>query len=198
MLKYIRYTLLSVICCAFLFGCTTDKLMKKEDFSIEKEKEAATPLEPAKPVESFAKAKVAKLNPLKGKTITLTASNAAFTDVFAAIAERSGLDLVVDSHLKAGTGTTLSEETADAGKDKQTAKGPIILPPVSIAFNKTPLEEALENVASALHIFYKVDGRALSVKGTDSRTYHHVCGRRCYQQLYKQLFFRLLRWRFKR
>jgi MSHA biogenesis protein MshL len=172
MLKYIRYTLLSVICCAFLFGCTTDKLMKKEDFSIEKEKEDATPLEAAKPVEPFAKSKVAKLNPLKGKTITLTASNAAFTDVFAAIAERAGLDLVVDSNLKAGTGTTLSEETADAGKDKQTAKGPIILPPVSIAFNKTPLEEALENVASALHIFYKVDGRALSVKGTDSRTYH--------------------------
>jgi MSHA biogenesis protein MshL len=146
--------------------------MKKEDFSIEKEKEAATPLEAAKPVDSFAKEKVAKLNPLKGKTITLTASNAAFTDVFAAIAERAGLDLVVDSRLKAGTGTTLSEETADAGKDKQTAKGPIILPPVSIAFNRTPLEEALENVASAMHIFYKVDGRALSIKGTDSRTYH--------------------------
>ena len=172
MLKFIRYTLLSVICCAFLFGCTTDKLMKKEDFSIEKEKEAATPLEAAKPVGSSAKAKVEKLSPLKGKTITLTASNAAFTDVFAAIAERAGLDLVVDSRLKAGTGTALSEETADAGKDKQADKGPIILPPVSIAFNKTPLEEALENVASALHIFYKVDGRALSVKGTDSRTYH--------------------------
>jgi MSHA biogenesis protein MshL len=146
--------------------------MKKEDFSIEKEKEAATPLEAAKPVESFAKEKSAKLNPLKGKTITLTASNAAFTDVFAAIAERAGLDLVVDSRLKAGTGNNLSDETADAGKDNQTAKGPIILPPVSIAFNRTPLDEALENVASAMHIFYKVDGRALSVKGTDSRTYH--------------------------
>ena len=172
MLKFIRYSLLTVICCVFLSGCTTDKLMKKEDFSIEKEKEAATPLEAAKPLESFAQTKVAKLNPLKGKTITLNASNAAFTDVFAAVAERAGLDLVVDSRLKAGTGTDLSEETAEAAKDKQTAKGPIILPPVSIAFNRTPLEEALENVASALHIFYRVDGRALCVKGTDSRTYH--------------------------
>jgi MSHA biogenesis protein MshL len=146
--------------------------MKKEDFSIEKEKEATTPLEPAKPAEAFATAKVEKLNPLKGKTITLTASNAAFTDVFAAIAERAGLDLVVDSQLKAGSGTDLPGETADAGKANQTAKGPIILPPVSIAFNRTPLEEALENVASALHIFYNVGGRTLSVKGTDSRTYH--------------------------
>jgi MSHA biogenesis protein MshL len=146
--------------------------MKKEDFSIEKEKETTTPLEPAKPAEPFAATKVEKLNPLKGKTITLTASNAAFTDVFAAIAERAGLDLVVDSRIKAGNGISLSEETADAGKEKQTAKGPIILPPVSIAFNRTPLEEALENVASALHIFYSVGGRTLSVKGTDSRTYH--------------------------
>jgi MSHA biogenesis protein MshL len=172
MLKFIRYLLLAAICCTFLSGCTTDKLMKKEDFSIEREKEATTPLEAVKPAEHFAPAKVEKLNPLKGKTITLTASNAAFTDVFAAIAERAGLDLVVDSRLQAGSGTDLSGETADAGKEKQTTKGPIILPPVSIAFNRTPLEEALENVASALHIFYNVSGRTLSIKGTDSRTYH--------------------------
>ena len=172
MLKFIRYTLLTVICCAFLFGCTTDKLMKKEDFSIEKEKEGITSLEPAKPAETYAAAKVEKLSPLKGKTITLTASNAAFTDVFAAIAERAGLDLVVDSRIMAGGAANPSGETADAGKANQTAKGPIILPPVSIAFNRTPLEEALENVASALHIFYNVSGRTLSVKGTDSRTYH--------------------------
>ena len=172
MLKFIRYTLLIVALCTFLFGCTTDKLMKKEDFSIEKEMERVTPPEPAKPAGPFTAEKVAKVNPLKGKTITLTASNAAFTDVFAAIAERAGLDLVVDSRLKADTGTDLTEGTADTAKDKQATKGPIILPPVSIAFNKTPLEEALENVASALHIFYKVDGRALSIKGTDSRTYH--------------------------
>ncbi len=57
MLKFIRYSLLTVICCVFLSGCTTDKLMKKEDFSIEKEKEAATPLEAAKPLESFAQSK---------------------------------------------------------------------------------------------------------------------------------------------
>jgi len=172
MLKFIRYTLLIVAFCTFLFGCTTDKLMKKEDFSIEKEMERVTPPEPAKPAGPFAAEKVAKVNPLKGKTITLTASNAAFTDIFAAIAERAGLDLVVDSRLKAGTSTDLSEEAADSGKEKQTAKGPIILPSVSIAFNRTPLEEALENVASALHIFYRVDGRALCIKGTDSRTYH--------------------------
>jgi MSHA biogenesis protein MshL len=168
MSKHIRRTLTAAVCCAFLFGCTTVKLMKQEDFSIEKEKEATTPLESAKPTEPFPAAKVEKLNPLKGKTITLTANNAAFTDIFAAIAERAGLDLVVDSQLKAGSGTDLPGEI----KANQTAKGSIILPPISIAFNSTPLEEALENVVSALHIFYYVDGRTLSVKGTDSRTYH--------------------------
>ncbi len=172
MSKYIRYSLFTAVCCAFIFGCTTTQLMKKEDFSIEQEKERTTPVEALKPTGGTAAVKVEKLSPLKGKTITLTAGNASFTDVFAAIADRAGLDLVIDSRLMAGDTATISEVSADAGKDRQTAKGPIVLPPVSIAFNKTPLEEALENVASALHIFYKVSGRTLSIKGTDSRTYH--------------------------
>jgi hypothetical protein len=51
MLKYIKHTLLLSIFCAILLGCTTDKLMKKEDFSIEKEKASAQPVEPVKPVQ---------------------------------------------------------------------------------------------------------------------------------------------------
>ncbi|HVN71952.1 MAG TPA: pilus (MSHA type) biogenesis protein MshL [Desulfomonilia bacterium] len=173
MSKHIRHTLTSVFCCAFLFGCTTVKLMKQEDFSIEKEKAGATPIEQTKPAQPPATAKMEPVSPLKGKTITLTANNTAFTDIFAAIADRAGLDLVIDSRLVAGTDSLQPENTpGDAGKDKQTSKGPIILPPVSIAFNKAPLQEALENVSSALHIFYQVNGHTLFVKGTESRTYH--------------------------
>jgi len=174
MSKSIRYALLITAFFAFLAGCTTVETMKKEDFSIEKEKEKAAPLEPIRPAGSSASVKIEKLNPLKGKTITLTASNAAFTDVFSAIASRAGLDLVIDSRLKAGDAADSTGTKPETGKETVSASrgGPIFLPPVSIEFNKTPLEEALDNVSSALHIFHKVSGRTLFIKGTDSRTFH--------------------------
>ena len=172
MLKYIKHILLLSVFCAILFGCTTDKLMKKENFSIEKEKASAQPVEPVKPVQPLVMAKEEQISPLKDKIITLTANKASFTEVFAAIAEKAGLDLVVDSRLIAGDDTATPDESLDAGKGKQTPKDHIVLPPVSIAFNQTPLDEALENLASSLHIFYLVNGRTLMVRGTESRTYH--------------------------
>jgi MSHA biogenesis protein MshL len=172
MLKYIKHTLLLSVFCAIVCGCTTDKLMKKEDFSIEKEKASAQPVEPVKPVQPLVTTKEEQINPLKDKIITLTANKAPFTEVFAAIAERAGLDLVVDSRLIASDDTTIPDETFDAGKGKQTPKDCIVLSPVSIAFNQTPLDEALENLASSLHVFYLVNGRTLMVRGTESRTYH--------------------------
>ncbi|MGD0820468.1 MAG: pilus (MSHA type) biogenesis protein MshL [Desulfomonilia bacterium] len=172
MSKYIKYIVLTASCCFFLVGCTAAKLLKKEDFSIEKEKASITPVEKAEPSQPLLTVKVEPVNPLKGKTITLNASNAAFTDVFSAIAQRAGLDLIVDSRLIAGEGIGMSNLSLDAGKEKQQTKGPIVLPPVSIAFNRTPLEDALENVSVALHIFYQVNGHTLMVRGTESRTYH--------------------------
>jgi MSHA biogenesis protein MshL len=172
MSNYIKYALLFSVCCAMLLGCTTDKLMKKEDFSIEKEKASATPVEQVEPVKPLAKAEGEQVSPLKGKIITLTANKAAFTDIFAAIAERARLDLVIDSRLIAGDDVAVPEESGGSEKGKQTPKGRIVLPPVSIAFNNTPLDEALENLASSLHIFYQVKGQTLSLKGTESRTYH--------------------------
>lgn len=172
MSKFTRYAILTIACFAFLAGCTTVETMKKEDFSLEKEKQNITPLEPMKPAGLSAAVKVEKLNPLKGKTITLSASNAAFTDVFSAIAERAGMDLVIDSRLMAGDAADLTAMKTGGGKEKASIRGPIVLPPVSIEFNKTPLEEALDNVSSALHIFYRVSGRTLHIKGTDSRTFH--------------------------
>ena len=172
MSKHIKYIVLTASCCFFLAGCTATKLLKKEDFSIDKEKASITPVEKAEPSKPLVTEKVEPVYPLKGKTITLNASNAAFTDVFSAIAQRAGLDLIVDSRLIAGEGADMSRPSPDAGKEKQQTKGSIVLPPVSISFNKTPLEDALENVSVALHIFYQVNGHTLMVRGTESRTYH--------------------------
>ncbi len=174
MSKHFRSAVIATICLLLLTGCAVDRTMKKEDFSIEQEK-AAAPVEPrqAQPTPSAAKPAVA--SPLKGRTITLTASNASFTDVYAAIAEKAGLNLVIDSRLRSGT--TMPEipgvpAPAGAGSDRSQTRTHIPLPGVSISFNQTPLEEAMNSLDSALHVFSRVSGNTLSVKGTESRTYH--------------------------
>jgi MSHA biogenesis protein MshL len=174
MSKHIRSTVIATLCLTLLFGCAVDRTMKKEDFSIEKEKAAAAPVEPRPSVPEKPKEKPAQPSPLKGKTITLTASNAAFTDVYAAIAEKAGLDLVIDSRLVAVVhpNASASEAPQEATAGKTPAKGRIEVPPVSISFNKTPLEGALENLDTALQIFSSVKKNTLYVKGTESRTYH--------------------------
>lgn len=175
MSKHIKSVIVTGLCLFILSGCAVDKLMKQEDFSIEKEKAAAVPEVPRQAPAVQPKEKPAPVSPLKGKTITLTASNAVFTDVYAAIAEKAGLDLVVDTRLATEgftTGVPAIAAPAGGAKGKQEYKERIVLPSVSISFNKTPLEEALLNVNSALHIFSKVSGNTLYVRGTESRTYH--------------------------
>ncbi|HPI91581.1 MAG TPA: pilus (MSHA type) biogenesis protein MshL [Deltaproteobacteria bacterium] len=174
MSKHIESAVIAILCLTLLAGCAVDRSMKKEDFTIEREKAAAVPVEPRPAVIGKADDKKTPLNPLKGKTITLTASKAAFTDVYAAIAEKAGLDLVIDSRLAASDVPEAPgmDAAQDLSKGKTPASVRIGLPPVSISFNRTPLEEALENLDSALHIFSDVKKNTLYVKGTESRTYH--------------------------
>ncbi|HQP31295.1 MAG TPA: hypothetical protein PLB81_08200 [Deltaproteobacteria bacterium] len=186
MSNLIKWVLIAVIGVILQCGCATDRLMKQEDFSLEQEKAKAVPIKPrpsaiapAAPIEKPLR------SPLDGKTITLTAYNAVFKDLYAAIAAKAGMDLVIDSRLT----SALPARTADAPVpvDAKTApaavqapavqsaavsSGQIELPPVSIAFNRTPLAQALDNLNNALHIFTQVNGNTLYVKGTETRTYH--------------------------
>lgn len=173
MSKHIESAVIAILCLTLLTGCAVDRAMKKEDFTIEREKAAAVPAEPRQAVIGKPDDK-APLSPLKGKTITLTASKAAFTDVYAAVAEKAGLDLVIDSRLAASDVPEAPglDAAQDSSKGKTPARVRIGLPPVSISFNRTPLEEALENLDSALHIFSDIKRKTLYVKGTESRTYH--------------------------
>ena len=189
MSKYINPLCLLIV--LVLSGCSTDTLMKKEDFTIEKETTVVAPARPRKlPVRI---PKISKPDPLEGKTITLTAKDAQFTDIFSAIAEIAELDLVIDSRITgmqessqvspvalpavtapAETGpseTGTAEETA-LNEEKTSQSASISLRPITIAFNETPLREALENITASLHIFYEVTGNSLRIKGTQSRTYH--------------------------
>jgi len=166
-----------------LSGCATDKLLKKEDFTIEKETETVAPVKSRKiPVRV---PEIAKPDPLEGKTITLTAKDANFTDIFSAIAETAELNLVIDSRISGDqeaspqAQSSLPEETSTEAEQKAVSNGntpslsrSIALRPVTIAFDETPLREALENITASLHIFYEVRGKSLFVKATQSRTFH--------------------------
>lgn len=172
MSNHIKHALLLLACFILASGCATDRLLKKESASIQKEKENVSPIVPAKPEGPKELPKIESVSPLKGKTITLTANKASFTEVFSAIADRAGLDLVMDSRLVPGSGAEQPlQVSGEAGKVKQS-NDRIVLPPVTISFNRTPLAEALDNLASSLHIFYQVNGRTISVKGTESKTFH--------------------------
>jgi len=173
MSNYIKYALLMLACLIMASGCATDRLLKKETASIQKERENVTPIDQAKPERPKETLKIEAVSPLKGKTITLTANKASFTEVFSAIADRAGLDLVMDSRLVPGSGTEQLQQqvSGEAGKVKPS-NDRIVLPPVTISFNRTPLAEALDNLTSSLHIYYQVNGRTISVKGTESKTFH--------------------------
>lgn len=97
MSKYTRHVFYLCII-TLLWGCSTDRLMKKEDFTVQEETGKATPPVP-RPLPEIQPPAVEEKSPLSGKTITLAAKNAPFTDIFSAIAEIAGLDLVIDSRL---------------------------------------------------------------------------------------------------
>ncbi|MCE5274407.1 MAG: hypothetical protein ABFD70_00180 [Syntrophaceae bacterium] len=172
MLKHIKYAVFFFVCTAMFLGCATEKLIEKEESIIEKEKSAVTQAEPARQTMPQPKETKAQPSPLAGKTITLTADKAFFSDVFSALAEKADLDLVIDSRLANRDYGEVPKELSDAGKGKPVSHGPVVLPPVSIAFKNTPLKDALENLTSSLHIFYEIKGRTLFIRGTESRTYH--------------------------
>jgi len=181
MLTYTR-VILTVLCIVLLSGCATDRLMEKEDFSVEKESSTLAPVQPRELPEPVPEVrKDEKKSPLEGKTITLTAKNANYTDIFSAIAEIAGLDLVIDSRIThaqavdpAVPQATQTENGQNTGQQAEAAPQNtlVTLAPITIAFNDTPLKEALENITASLHIFYEIRGTTLFIKGTISRTYH--------------------------
>ena len=181
MSNHIKWVLIAGIGLILLGGCATDRLMKQEDFSLEQEKAKAVPIKPLPPaIAPASPIEKPSRTPLDGKTITLTAYNAVFKDLYAAIAAKAGMDLVIDSRLSSVLPARTAEapvpvdaKTAPAaGQSAAASSGQIELPPVSIAFNRTPLAQALENLNNALHIFTQVNGNTLYVKGTETRTYH--------------------------
>ncbi|HPW68299.1 MAG: pilus (MSHA type) biogenesis protein MshL [Desulfomonilia bacterium] len=174
---------------ALLWGCSTDRLMKKEDFTVQEETSEATPPVPRSLPEMKSPA-VEEKSPLSGKTITLAAKNAPFTDIFSAIAEVAGLDLVIDSRLVSAEVipvTVLSDTSPSAsapaqpdqpGGDARNSQSPgsnstlIPLRPVTVAFNNTPLEQALEGISASLHVFSEIREDCLYVSGTASKAFH--------------------------
>jgi MSHA biogenesis protein MshL len=229
MSKHSRGFLLLLCILSLLWGCTTDKAIKKEDLSIDKETANVTPPEPRKaPAEVKQPEVEKKVDPLAGKTITMTADSARFTEIFSAIAEIAGLDLVIDSRLMTQEAAVkqmavitrilppsapqaqpapqaknesivvnIGSRSRVKGKDavQETEQGsflanpaesqstpgqnanagniiPIALRPVNVSFNKTPLNQALENICESLNVFYEIRGKCLYVKGTRSKTYH--------------------------
>lgn len=171
MSRHIRDALLGIACLALLGACAVDRAMKREEPLIEKEKASAAPIveRPAEPMERPAPSKTPDV--LAGKTITLCASKASFVDVYAAVAERAGLDLVIDSRLVPGQDTTPAAAPALQPQAAPARRSRIEIPPVSISFNRTPLDQALESLDNALHIFSRVNKKTLYVYGTESKTY---------------------------
>jgi MSHA biogenesis protein MshL len=242
MSKHFKGILLVLCLSFFLGGCaagskflaaisTTERNMQKETAAIDKEKSQVTQPEPRKaPEEKPPAVEEKKVDPLAGKTITLTADSARFTEIFSAIAQIAGLDLVIDSRLMTqeaaakqfavvtrmqprtesqvqttskdksaqsivlnigsrttrGKGSRKVEETQQealqaAAPQNQTTQGqggsqtnalPIALRPVNVAFSKTPLNQALENICESLNVFYEIRGKCLYVTGTKARTFH--------------------------
>jgi len=176
MSQHIELSLIACFCTLLLFGCTTDKLIKQEDFSLEQEKAVSTPVMPRKEPVPEVLIDVAEPSPFEGKTITFTAREARFTDVLSALAERVGLDLVIDSRLISQDRINHNQDTPQMEgevQDKETpSHGSIVLPLVSMSFTDTPVETALDSLIGSLNIFYETRGRILLVKATESRIYH--------------------------
>ncbi len=186
-----------LLCLSLLWGCSTATLMKQEREIIDKEASQVKPPVPRELPPVAPPAVEKKPDPLAGKTITLSASRAKFSDIFSAIAEIAGLDLVIDSRLmnheemplsqgrtqKARTSSAQAQtvstdnqsqgaSSGESGGYSQANYDPIGLKTVNVAFNRTPLEQALQNLTESLNIFSEVRGRCLYVSGTASRTYH--------------------------
>ncbi len=163
---------------ALLCSCAVDRAMKRESPVIEKEMASKAQVEPRPQAPMRVEPKEAPHDPLKGKTITLTAKNAPFSEIYAAIAQKAGLDLVIDSRLISAQpelSTTAAQVPSGVqGQSMQPAgarRSKIEVPTVSITFTKTPLDEALSSVDHALHLFSSVKRNTLHVKGTESRTF---------------------------
>ncbi len=187
MSKYTRHVFYLCIM-TLLWGCSTDRLMKKEDFTVQEETGKATPPVP-RPLPEITPPAVEEKSPLSGKTITLAAKNAPFTDIFSAIAEVAGLDLVIDSRLvsadmipAAATSDTPPPSTpaqpdqpgGDTRNSQSTGSNSMLIPvrPVTVAFNNTPLEQALEGLTASLHVFSEIRGECLYIRGTASKAFH--------------------------
>ncbi len=153
-----------------LSGCATEKLLTQEDFTIRDETALVTPA--VTPPAATPRPK-APQDALAGKQITLSAKDADFRDILAAIAEHAGLDLVINARLM----HRMDEESPAApGEEPQSqpakSRQGIAVPPVTVAFEATPLAEALEGLAESLNLFVTVRGGSLYVTGIQSRTYH--------------------------
>ncbi|MCD6571353.1 MAG: pilus (MSHA type) biogenesis protein MshL [Deltaproteobacteria bacterium] len=163
MSRFTSYIIL-ILCIFCLFSCAINKRIEKEQFSVKQEMSKVTPIKPKKLPEY--KPPLKEVSPFEGKIITLTAKDADFKHVLDAIAKEAGLNLVIDSRLKSETG----DVTEDTKENKY-----IIIPPVTVAFNKTPLKEAIDNISACLDIFYQVSKKTLYIKGVESRIYHLNC-----------------------
>ncbi|MGC9323977.1 MAG: hypothetical protein ACP5G0_04425 [Desulfomonilia bacterium] len=178
MSKYIKCLLVAVLCSVLVFsGCTTDKLIKKEDFSLEQEKSTASPPVPRRDIAPEERVEIIESSPLEGKIITLTAREASFSDVFSAIAESAELDLVIDSRLIstdkiAPQGESSQQDQEDNETKEKSLDNLIVLPMVSLGFTDTPLSTALDNLVRSLNVFYEIRDGILFVKATESRIYH--------------------------
>jgi len=152
-----------------LLSCTTDKLLEKEDFDISSETSKVSPLPEPEPYKA-EEPKEIEPSPLEGKAITLTAKRADFTDIVSAIAEISGLDLVIDSMLTCEV--QAGEDDTSQGQQQGLDKNVISIAPVTIAFNDTPLSDALDNLCTSIQVFYTVRNNSLIIRGTEARTFH--------------------------
>jgi len=170
---------------SLLAACSTDKLLKKEESAIEKEKAHIKPPIPRVLPDEKPAVPEKKPDPLAGKTITLTANNASFTEIFTVIADIAGLDLVIDSRLiseeralstrnkpQASSTSSAAPASQEAGGGTQANLKPIVISPVTVAFNKTPLDQALENITQSLNVFYEIKGRCMYIRGVGSKAFH--------------------------
>ncbi len=182
MSKVTRSLLSLLAIAALISGCATDRRLEKEDFSIETETSSLTPI-PERTLPEAAPAITKKpLDPLEGKAITITAKDARFTDIFSAIAEIAGLDLVIDSrittkdlHAQAPEEDSQSQPDTSQGPQqaaKESSQPAITISPITVSFSETPLRDALENLSASQNIFYEIRGNSLLIRGTQSKTYH--------------------------
>lgn len=171
MSRRIRNALIGIVCLPLLGACAVDRAMKREEPFIEQARaqDTAASVQRFEPAQPSPQSRAA--SPLAGKTVTLTASSASFVDVYAAIAGRAGLDLVVDARLVPSRETPSPTTPVQPAQAAPSHRSRIEIPPVSISFNRTPLETALESLDNALHIYSRVSTNTLYVYGTQSKTY---------------------------